>query len=511
MPLRGTVDQQILVPQNNAASGAASTLVTQGQSGGSPALPVPGSRPGANAADEEGPDLSVQLSPPEDVEEDEVGGLITGTIGAIPEPEPDEEESLRTLRTEPVGALASGPGEPEEAPFAPVGLRIGTFDLTTSLDLGIGGSTTRAVSEDPGPPVSYAEQRSSGTLTEAGLVLLATSDWSRHALELGLEARYPFVVGGTSDDTPTIDATAELRLDLLSDTTLTATLGYSYATDNPSSQAVVDALDPVLFPDLAADGESAVHGLAGSLALARTAGPFIGQIEGSAGRQLHAAAKLTDGTSIAQDDLDFTRYGLRLRAGYQVSPVLTPFVEGEVSRRVMDETPDSGGFDRNATGYALRAGTAFDFGPKLNGELAVGYAAEDISDAALADIAGLSVSGEVNWSPRRGTDVALALSSAIAPGTSDADSGSVTYGADVAVTHRARADLELTASAGVEYEDVTGGSADALTAKAGLGATWWMNRYLGLTSRVLYERTFSSDPADETDSASAFLGLRLQR
>ncbi len=467
-----------------------------------------------SGADEE--DLSLQLSPPEDVESDPVAGLITGTVVgagvAGAEQEDDEDNALlRSRRARPARPLARGPGEPEEDPFAPVGLRVGTFDLTTTLDLGIGHSITRANAEDPGPPVTYTEQQSGGTITEAGIVLLARSDWSRHALDLELAGRYPFVVGGISDDTPTIDAEAALRLDLFSDTTLTTTLGYSFATADPGSQAVSDAIDPILFPGVTADGESAVQTLSGAVALARTLGPFIGEAEANVQRQLNAAGKLTDGRSIDQGDLDFTRYGLRVRAGYQVSPVLTPFVEVETSSRVMDVRPDTGGFDRNSIGYALRAGTAFDFGPKLNGELAIGYAAENITDTALADIAGLSLQGDIGWSPRRGSDVTFGLATAIAPGTSDADSGSITYAADIGITHKARANLDLTAATGLEYEDVTGGSADTLTATAEAGATWWMNRYLGLTGRLLYEHTFSSDPAEQTNSASAFVGLRLQR
>ena len=176
----------------------------------------------------------------------------------------------------------------------------------------------------------------------------------------------------------------------------------------------------------------------------------------------------------------------------------------------MDMTPDSGGVDRNAKLYELRAGTGIDFGEKLNGEISAGYVREDIDDAILEDIGGLALDAVLNWSPRRETDVLLVLSTATEPSQEPGESGAVIYAADLAVTHRVRANLTANAILGVDFRESRGGP-DETTFNAQIGTTYWFNRFTGLTARVRHEQTQGLDNLDEDRTTSVFVGLRLQR
>ena len=55
----------------------------------------------------------------------------------------------------------------------------------------------------------------------------------------------------------------------------------------------------------------------------------------------------------------------------------------------------------------------------------------------------------------------------------------------------------------------TGGHDLTLSAEAGL--TYWLNRYVGLTTRARHERQTSTIPGRGYEANSIFLGMRLQR
>lgn len=516
--LRGDVEENVLGlpsgrPGRAGETAPAGTAPAQ-TTGAATGLPDPGRDAAAGAA---GTDLSTQLSGPSLFDDDEaaadgdadaIGALITGSVDPFEEDEPDFG---RVEAVAPAGPVQARAVSDETAPYAPLGLRVGTFDVTTTLDLGATYLRTTTAFNDPGPPAGVRETTSEGTFGEAALSVRAGSDWARHALDLGFDGRLPFRISGDEDQSASFGADAALRLDIDRDTVLTASGGYSYTQDDPGSAAVFEAIDPIRFPGVGTANEPVVQTFDGALTLSRQAGNLRGLAEINGLRQTVGDARLSNGTTIPQDDLDYTRYGGRLRGGYAISPVLTPFVEVEVSRRVMDERPDTSGLDRNALRYALRLGTAFDRGEKLSGEVAIGYVREDIADAALADIAGLSVNADLRWSPRRETDVRFGLATVTTTSSAADTSGSLIYAANLGVQHRARANLELNGEVSVQYEDVVGPDEDTVTAAGLVGATYWFNRFMGLTGRVGHERTFSDDPAEETRSSNVFVGVRLQR
>lgn len=415
-------------------------------------------------------------------------------------PAPDFEDMPgRARAVEPVAPVQGTGGVPEDDPFAPAGIRFGSFILRPSAEIGVAGSreTTGSAS---------AVDR---VLGDTALRLDLESDWDRHAVTVTADGRMQKPLNGGESE-PELSVTATGRLDITDGTTLTGSLGYAYALDDPQSAAYLAATDPALVPAVTGTNDPAVQVFDGSVALRQEFGALFGETELSAERAIYGDAKLSDGMTVSQHDLDNTLYDARLRAGIEVSPVLSPFVEVSWGLRRMDTAPDSGGIDRNATRYGLRGGAAIDFGEKLNGEIAAGYIKEDIADAALTDLAGVAVDAALNWSPRRGTDLALTLATTTETGGSAGDSGALLYSADLGVTHEARADLTLEAGFGTEYRDEQGG-ADELTLSGSAALTYWFNRFTGLTTRIGHERTTSSDPASRSETTTAFVGLKLQR
>ena len=282
---------------------------------------------------------------------------------------------------------------------------------------------------------------------------------------------------------------------------LTGALGWNHSIEAASApSAVIGALS-----------RPTLDALTGSLGLSRDLGRIRLSARINAARSIYGDATDPAGAAVSQKDRNNSYAGLTLRAGYEISPALRPFIEGEVGRRIFDNQTDSFGLARAATRMAIRAGVETDFGEKLRGDIAIGYLREDIEDAALEDIAGLSLAGTLNWSPMRGTNLALTASTSVEGSSTATSSGSLLHRLNLALTHKARSNLDLNASLGASLRNYTGPNPNEITLSAGLGFTYWFNRHIGLNGRAAHEGAFSSDITRESKTNSVYVGLTLRR
>ncbi len=414
---------------------------------------------------------------------------------AIAAPAPVEEPlDIRAVRAAPlnqrIGAMQGRPRPPEGGPYAPLGIRAGTFVLRPSLEQGIGWTSNAA---------SAAGGRSS-TFSETTLRLDAQSDWSRHRAAFAIDGNYRRSLSGDRIDELTGGATGRIDFDLAHE--LSAFVAAGYRTNPESASTPGTVLGTVDRP--------LRHTLDASAGIAKDAGPLRFALTGALARQLYDDATLTDGTVVSQDERDSTLATATLRAGYAVSPALAPFVEAEIGRRVYDHEFDSSGYARSADRYALRGGVELDLGEKLNGEIAVGWLTERPDDSRLGNVSGLSLSGNLAWSPVRGTIVELNAATAVEGATTPGDSGSLLYAGSLAVQRELRANLTGRAMAGLDWRDYSGGGND-LVMRGEASLTWWMNRYAGVTARVSHEMQESTLPGRDWDATGMWLGMTFQR
>ncbi|WP_421857260.1 outer membrane beta-barrel protein [Oricola sp.] len=499
--LRGSVEEDILL--RNPQATAADEATEEARTG----IPAPQYRPITAATDpaeerraagESIFELPTPLAVPDPAEEAEI------TVDVPPEA---RFSTGRVDATGSIGPLQGGAVSVDDDPFAATGIRLGTFILRPTVELGVIGDFDTDTVDDG---TTTSQVNTSSVFAEGVLRLNLASDWNRHSLSVDANGRWQTSLDGDAEAQPRLDIDVAGRFDVSDATTLNASAGYRYFREDPQSSAFFAATDPGLIPAVTGTNEPATQSLNGSLDLRHDFGNLYGEIGGTVTRTVYGDARLSDNTVISQGDLDDVVYDGRLRAGFAASAVYSPFVEAGLGLRRMDVTPDSGGVDRNAARYVLRAGMEFDFGEKLNGEVSAGFLHEDIADNALADISGVAVDAEVNWSPVRETDVRLGLRTSTETSGAVGESGAVLYAADLAVTQRVFANLTAELNGGIDYRDAQGGT-DEITARAGAAYTYWFNRFAGVTTRVEYEQTFSSEATDRSRSMSAFAGLRLQR
>ncbi|KPB00315.1 outer membrane beta-barrel protein [Ahrensia marina] len=412
-----------------------------------------------------------------------------------------------TQRIGPVGGVDQGTVIDEGDPYAAQGIRLGNFTFRPSVEIGYSATrTTTKFNSGSGIGESTSDQ----SALQSSLRLLVNSDWSRHALQLDLGGSIPTQLTGEEDD-PVYDADASLRLDITNSTTLTLGGRLNVSSDDPQSADYFDAIDPVLFPGVRGVNDPTTRSYGGSAALAHDFGGVTAALTAAIQRLEYSAARLSDGRTISQSDLNSTNYDITLRGGYALSGVLSPFVEFNYGQRVMDEAVDSAGVDRNATRYGLRLGTEIDMGEKLSGEIAVGYGWQDLADARFDDVHGATIDAEFTWSPLRGTDVTWATSTSFQNSGNENVAGSILYATELGLQHRILSNLTATATLGAEYEAFTGAELDEKTLSGELGLVYNLNRFVALTGRVRHEKTFTSDAASHENTTSGFVGLRLQR
>ena len=432
---------------------------------------------------------------PQPADEQAAGAAPAEAETPVPAPAPVEEPlDIRALRAPPVnqrtGPMQGQPRPAEDGPYAALGIRAGTFVLRPSLEQGIGWTSNAAAA--PGGR--------SSTFSETGLRLDARSDWSRHRAAFALDGHYRRSLSGERIDELTGGATGRIDFDLAYELSAFVAAGYRANPESASTPGTV----------LGAVDRPLRHTLDASAGIAKDAGPLRFALTGALARQSYDDATLTDGTVVTQDERDSTLATATLRAGYAVSPALAPFVEAEIGRRRYDLALDGAGYARSADRYGLRGGVEVDLGEKLNGEVAVGWLTERPDDARLADISGLSLSGNLAWSPMRGTVVELAAATAVEGATAPGDSGSLLYSGSLSLQRELRANLTGRASAGLDWRDYSGGGHD-LVLRGEASLTWWMNRYAGITARASHEVQKSSLPGRDWDATGMWLGMTFQR
>src|SRR5690606_16649223 len=111
-------------------------------------------------------------------------------------------------------------------------------------------------------------------------------------------------------------------------------------------------------------------------------------LRGSVDRSDYEDARLASGATLSQKDRNQTQYGLRLRAAYELTPGVKPFVQGEIDTRRFDEKIDSNGYERSSLGLTGRVGSTVEISRQLTGEVSVGYQDRNYEDTRLKNLRG---------------------------------------------------------------------------------------------------------------------------
>ncbi|MGB6118054.1 MAG: outer membrane beta-barrel protein [Mesorhizobium sp.] len=402
----------------------------------------------------------------------------------------DDERNIRAPAEGATGAIERIERQAEENPYAPLGMRLGTFNVITTLEQGLTATDN----------ANYSSVPKGAVLSESALRLNAASDWSRHSAQINAYGTYRRSVSGEEVDEPSAGIDGQFNLDIDHELRGIGKFGYNIRRETADS--------PVVLP--ANVSRPLRHNLTGSVAIEKDVGKMRFSATAGLDRLSFGDAASPLGP-VSQEERNQTLFYGKLRGGYEISPALTPFAEVELGRRVYDMRIDSAGFARSADRRGIRGGVELDLSEKLRGELSAGWFTEDFDDPALQDASGLSLNADLRWSPERGTTVGLTASTTVEGTTNAGESGSVMHQARLSLERQIRSNLTANAEVGIGYRDYISQPDNDVLLNAETSLTWWLNRYAGIKGRYRYEQTESSLPNRDSRTNSVYLGVVLQR
>jgi hypothetical protein len=225
----------------------------------------------------------------------------------------------------------------------------------------------------------------------------------------------------------------------------------------------------------------------------------------------YGETELAAGGSVDNGDRDYVETKGTLRLGYEVSPVLQPFVEGSYSIRDHDRRVDRDGLRRDSDGYAASAGVAVNLGPILRGEISAGYQRRDYDDPALKPTDGMTFDASLTWAPMRLTAVTVSADTRVEETTVLGASAAVSHCGEIEVRHSLSYNLAATAGGSYTRTDYPGTSIAVVRMGATAGLEYLANPNLVLRAGYSYQVYESTEPDSDFDSHTVKVGVRLQR
>jgi hypothetical protein len=390
----------------------------------------------------------------------------------------------------------------EDDPYAPLGVRAGSFLVKSAVELSGGYDTN---------PARFSTPQGSSLYVIAP-ELLAASDWSRHSLVVDLRGSYtgygrefpapPGQISGapTNINRPEFTGKVDGRVDVETDTRINSELRLHVGTDNPGSPNIQAGLSK--YPLFATTG--------GSLGVEQDFNRLRLSVTGNADRTAYQNSELTDGESTTNIDRNFNQYGGVGRASYEVLPGLRPFAEVEGDTRTHDTPIDRNGFARDSNGGYAKAGTTFEFSRLLTGEVAVGYALRSYADPRLPNLNGLLTSASLVWSATALTTAKFSAGTSIDETTLPGVSGVLSHTYTVEVDHDFQRWLTAVGKFTYGTYDYQGTRFDKLYSVSG-DLVYKLNREMQVKAEVRHDILSSNSPGSSFTSTAAMLGIRLQR
>lgn len=381
-------------------------------------------------------------------------------------------------------------------PYDPVGIRIGTFVLFPEAELSLTRYSNVFASPD-------GEADIAGQLKPS---LRLVSNWSNHALEFRAEGDFQNYRKFGSENDRGYLVESRGRLDITRRTNLQAQIGRQSAQE---SRSAVDATQ--LGPRATVKTDQ----FAGSLN--QRFNRLSLQLRGGV-TDTNYSDSTSDTTGILNgstslDDRDETEHKAAIRATWEFKPTFQVFAEYEGNDRNFEAASSADNRRRDSTGLRLRGGINFgDTSERLRGEVALGYASQDLEDARLEDADGVTIDANLAYRFNGLTSFLLTASTDIASVTQTANSGAVLeHRAGIEARHAFR--NYLIGSVGIEgtRRDYAGIDVDETEFVTSLGLEYFFNREAVAFTK--YEHTvFRSDFAGSNyESDEIRVGLRLRR
>ncbi len=227
-------------------------------------------------------------------------------------------------------------------------------------------------------------------------------------------------------------------------------------------------------------------------------------------RYLKGETTLDDLSTVSNWHQSFWDGGATMRVGYELTPLLSAFVEGEASYQKFDApSPTVLAYLDGAT-YQLRGGMSYAQGSVVSAEASIGYGWLDYTDVALTDAPSWVYNASLTVRPDETLSLVGAFETDIGPSTDVPGDTDVTYAANGTLRYDVNPWLSLRSSAGWQ-QAVTLGTGDvAWGVSAGAGLDYRSSRHVVWTADYAFQRE-DAPPTPRNDTHTVSVGVRVQR
>ena len=416
-------------------------------------------------------------------------GATIDTVGDVIRPGP-------TVAVLPV--VAGQRRHVEEAPYDAVGFDVGSLRLTPYVTQSVGFDSNPNQTETGLRPSAFER-------TEGGLAVAST--WSRNSFSASLHGGYDDYFSAPEANRPDATGVADYRYDVDRDTTLDAETRFAIDTQRLGSPEV-----GVLSAAVASStSRPLITTFGGTVGGAESFGRLNLALHGSLDRTAYDNA---DGGGTYLENLasqNFNDAGLRLRATYEATPVLQPFIDLFGDDRIHDHAIDYTGYERDSIGFTGQVGSSFELTRLLTGELSAGYGTRAYQDPRLKNIASPVFNGAITYAATPLTTIsfraATSLDETDVVGASGTESRSVT----LELSHAFLRNMTVTGALSYLNTEYVGAPITENTIAGTLSAEYHLTRNLVATASYTHERLSSTLAGSSFTEDIGMVGLRLQR
>jgi hypothetical protein len=371
--------------------------------------------------------------------------------------------------------------------YDPLGVRLGGFLLYPSF--GVRQLYTSNV---------YATERNTiddfVTIFEPAVDL--RSNWNNHSLAFHADAAIGRYWQETDENYEDFNISAAGRLDITSMTQVFAALGYRWLHEERSS------------PDDAGGKEPTEYSLAtASIGVQQRFNRLNFRVDGIFDRYDFRDTEAFGGGTLDQDDRDRNHMILRLRGGYEFTPLREVYLLANFNKRHYDQTRDNAGFKRDSYGIEVAAGLRYDLTGITFIDFFLGWSAQDYDDSRLKTARGVSGGLSLIWNVTALTTVTGKVSREIEETTATNSSAYFLTKAEVRVDHELLRNLILTGYLAYQQDDFEGISRKDDYFRAGASGRYLFNRNFSAEAGYSF-RTRESDLANN-DFNEHLIMLRL--
>ena len=239
-------------------------------------------------------------------------------------------------------------------------------------------------------------------------------------------------------------------------------------------------------------------------------GRFDGKLTLDGHRQMRTATTLEDLSTIDNSNLNYWQGGATLRLGYELSPVLSTFIEGEFSAQKFDAVDPTLLVYLDGRRYELRGGVSYAKGSIVSAEASVGRAWLNYFDASLTDQQSWVYNANVTVRPDETLSLTGALDTTLGPSESVAGDTDAAYTLTGAANYQVNPWITLRGSANWDYT-ITLGTGDIASGYGfGVGLDYRSSRHIVWTADYNFDRE-NAPPTPQNDTHTVMLGVRVTR